>query len=377
MPSIKEVKRTSGDWHVQSEKDIHLETKFSEGNLGTVYVWGNLNVIGETTTIESSDLSIKDKILILNKGEPGIIPGSVPGVSDTGISGITVERGGAIISYEDPPSNTKPIYSNVSNANFVFNQLKSWSYAGTTTQGMWEAFIGPPTGGVFESSGITVAAIRTGSANKDLSLLGSENPNAVVTLSGVIGYRDRIILRNNPDDIPNKDYVDFSIETQLDRRRLQLNFRNAQEIIVQRPETNLEFLDVDVPVPSALGVTEPQLNLTIGGNKWVQFYNNRLTIGDIQIIDGNEITMKTQNLKLILSTNPNPTSLNRPSVEINSSLSLVIDNIYQPPISESSNIKIYAKEKQQGNTGLFFVNREGIRDELPSKRKSFFASLVL
>jgi hypothetical protein len=361
MASIKEVKRTSGDWHVQSEEDIHLETQFASGNNGTVYVWGNLNVIGNTTTIESNDLSIGDKVLVLNKNEPGTFNGTIAGVSGDGISGISISRGG-------------PSAPNA-NANFVYNQNKNWSYAGVTTQGMWEALIGPPSGGIGEPSAITIAAIRTGSTNRDLSLLGAENPNATVTLSGVTNYRTRITSRNNPDDIPNKEYVDYEIENQLDRRRLQLNFRNAQQVIVQRANTNLEFLDVDVP--GYLGITEQQLNLTIGGNRWVQFYNNRVRFGDIKILDGNEITMETNDVKLLLSTAPGPGSPIKPSVEIKSSLSLEIDNVYQLPPSESTNIKIYSKPMAEGNTGLYFVNSEGTRDELPSKRRSFFASLVL
>ena len=360
MPSIKEVKRTAGDWHVQAEDDIHLETQFARGNNGTVYIWGNLNVIGSTTTIESSELTIGDKILILNKNDPGLSNGTVAGVSGDGISGISIERGGPTSPNE--------------NANWVFNQNKSWSYQGVTTQGMWEALIGPPTGGVGEPSAITVGAIRTGSSNRDLSLLGAENPNATVTLSGVTNYRQRLTTRNNLNDVPNKDYVDFSIENQLDRRRIQLNFRNALGNIVQRPQTNLEFVDTDVP--GYLGITEPQLNLTIGNNKWVSFYNNRLVIGDIKVLDGNEITMETVDTKLVLSTKPGLGSANNPSVEIKSSLSLEIDNVYQVPVSENSNIKLYAKAQSTGTTGLYFVNSEGTRDELPSKRRSFFASLM-
>jgi hypothetical protein len=359
MSSIKEVKRTSGDWHVQSEQDIHLETQYAGNNNGTVYVWGNLNVIGNTTSIESNDLSIGDKILILNKGEPGLVNGTQPGVSADGISGLSIERGG-------------PASPNA-NANLVFNQSKNWSYAGITTQGMWEALIGPPTGGIGEPSGLIVAAIRTGSANKDLSLLGAENPNATVTLLGVTNYTQRIVNRDIDDDIPNKGYVDYAIETQLDRRRIQLNFRNAQDIIVTRPETNLEFVDSDVP---GFFVSEPQLNLTVGGNQWVTFFNNRAVIGDFKITDGNELTMQTSDVKMILSTTAGPSSLNKPSVEIHSSLSLKIDNIYQEPLTEVNNIKIYSKTIGPGNSGIFFVNSEGIRDELPSKRKSFFTSLM-
>jgi hypothetical protein len=209
--STREVIRTTGDWHVQATQDLHLETQYLSGNNGTVYVYGNLMVKGNTTTIESTDLSIGDKVLVLNKGEPGIAGGTEAGVSVDGISGISISRGGP----NDPAEN----------ANWFFNQNKTWSYDGTLTNGMWEAIIGPPTGGIGTHSGAILNAIRTGSANTDLSLLGAENASAVVTLSGVVNYTQRITSRANPDDVPNKGYVDYAIEAQPDRRRIQLNYR--------------------------------------------------------------------------------------------------------------------------------------------------------
>ena len=202
--STREVLRTNGDWHVQSSGDLHLETQFASGNNGTVYVYGNLFVRGTQTTVESNDLSISDKILILNKGEQGINGGAQAGVSVDGISGLSVDRGGPAKPNE--------------NANLFFNQNKNWSYDGITTNGMWEMIIGPPTGGVGVHSGLIVNAIRTGTISADLSLLGAENASSTVTLDGVIGYTNRIISRNNEDDVPNKGYVDWAIENQPDRR---------------------------------------------------------------------------------------------------------------------------------------------------------------
>lgn len=360
MPSIKDVKRVSGDHHIQAGSDIVLETQFSSGNNGTVYVYGNLNVIGTTTTINSNDLEIGDKVLVLNKNEPGLLNGAQPGVSGDGISGLSISRGG-------------PTSPNL-DANLVFNQNKNWTYSGSTTQGMWEFLIGPASGGSGEPSGITIGAIRTGSSNRDLSLLGAENPNATVTLTGVTNYTTRIVNRDNPDDVPNKGYVDFAIESQPDRRRIQLNYRNAQNIFVQDNQTYLELLDV--AVPGYFGILEPQLQLSVGGNQWLTAFNNRIVIGDIKILDGNEITMEAGNTPLILSTNPSGGATQNPSVIIDTSLSLNIDTIYDEPDAENTSVKLYAKEEGPANSGVYFVNNER-RDELLSKRRGFFASLVL
>jgi len=367
MPSIKKVNRIAGDWHVQSASDIYLETKYDSDNLGTVHIYGNLLVNGQTTTIESSDLVISDKILILNKGETGLNNGATAGVTGNGISGLSIARGGP----------NSPNY----NANLFYNQNKTWTVNGVVTSGLWEFNIGPSTGGVTTEghSAIVVNAIRTGTNNTDLSLLGADNAQGTVTVDGVSNYTQRIITRNKDNDIPNKGYVDYAIELQPDRRRIQLNYRTGAGVPVFRTNTYLEFVEQDVPgYPSsgAGAVTEAQLRTSIGGNQWITTYGNRIVIGDIRINDSNEITMEAANTKLVLSTKPGPGISNNPSVELKTSLSMVIDTVYDPPANESGRVKIYAEVEGAGGTGLFFVNSENVRDELPSKRRAFFASLM-
>lgn len=357
--STREVLRTNGDWHVQSTGDLHLETQYASGNNGTLYVYGNLYVRGTQTVIESNNLEIGDKILILNKGEPGLNGGLAAGVSVDGISGLSVERGG-------------PNSPNES-ANLFFNQNKNWSYDGITTNGMWEIIIGPQTGGIGTHSGLITNAIRTGTSTTDLSLLGAENSQATVTLDGVVNYTQRIVNRANPDDVPNKGYVDYAIEVQPDRRRLQLNYRDVNNIFQYQPESFLEFADINVPNENA---AEPQLRTSVGGNLWITTYGNRMVIGDIKINDSNEISMDTANMKLVLSTKPGLGATQNPSIELKTSLSMVIDNTYSVPDNEAGKVKVYPGEEGQGGTGLYFVNSENIRDELPSKRRAFFASLM-
>jgi hypothetical protein len=223
-------------------------------------------------------------------------------------------------------------------------------------------------------SGAILNAIRTGTATTNLSLLGAENPSAVVTLDGVVGYTNRITSRNNEDDIPNKGYVDYAIETQPDRRRLQLNYRDAYGTLVFTTNTYTELVDSNVP--GYTGITEPQLRTSIGGNQWVTTYNNRMIVGDIKINDSNEIGMDTANMKLVLSTRPGTGATQNPSIELKTSMSMVIDTTYDVPDREADRVKLYPGIEGPGGTGLYFINNEDVRDELVSKRRSFFASLM-
>jgi len=365
MPSIKSVNRITGDWHVQAGADVHIETNYDTGNLGTVHIYGNLAVTGQTTTIDSSDLAISDKILTLNKGEVGLNNGAAAGVTTGGISGISIARGGPATPNE--------------NANLFFNQNRSWNYNGITTSGMWEFIIGAPTGGVGTHSAIVINAIRTGTSGTDLSLLGAESSLGTVTLDGVVNYTARIVARDNDNDVPNKGYVDYAISQQPDRRRIQLNYITSGGAEVNRTNTFVELVEQNVPgYPSsgAGAITEAQLRTSIGGNQWITTYGNRMVIGDIRINDSNEITMDTANLKMVLSTKPGPGIANNPSVELRTSLSMVVDTVYDVPANEAGRIKIYPEAEGPGGTGLYFVNSENVRDELPSKRRAFFASLM-
>lgn len=81
------VKKTSGNYVIQTPRsnngsNITLDT---DG----VIITGNLNVLGNVTTINTTDTNILDRIITLNAGEVG------NGVTGGGnVSGIAIDRGG-------------------------------------------------------------------------------------------------------------------------------------------------------------------------------------------------------------------------------------------------------------------------------------------
>ena len=86
--------------------------------------------------------------------------------------------------------------------------------------------------------------------------------------------------------------------------------------------------------------------------------------------------MDTQNTTLVLSTRPGVSATLNPSVELKTSLSMVIDTTYLEPNNEAGKVKLYPEQQGPGGTGVYFVKSENVRDELVSKRRSFFASLM-
>ena len=83
MSKIVKVSESDYRLKVQSSGTITLDTG---SNVGTVYITGNLEVQGTTTTIDTANLTIEDNIILLNKGETGT------GVTEV-FSGLQIDRG--------------------------------------------------------------------------------------------------------------------------------------------------------------------------------------------------------------------------------------------------------------------------------------------
>jgi len=94
MSRILKVGQSNYTVQVQSGGAITLDTGFKTGQ---VYVSGDLIVEGNTTTVESSTLTVKDNIIYLNTGESG------NGVT-LGSAGIQIDRGAyqdAVFTYDE------------------------------------------------------------------------------------------------------------------------------------------------------------------------------------------------------------------------------------------------------------------------------------
>lgn len=362
--AIKDLIRTNGDHHIQAQSDIVLETKYDSGNTGTVWVYGNLFVQGATTELESNNISIGDKILILNKGEPGVGNPAAPGITQN-VAGIRIQR------YTDPDHTygqnaaADELVIGETSADWVFNELRTWTVGSTVNTGMWQ-------GTKQQSlSGIATDAIRT--SGVDLSLLGSENANAVITVKGTNNYHLNV---TDDDDIPNRKWTELAIYGQPNRRKIELNFLTNPadpNTLVADPST---YIEVTGPTVPGSGVTEKQARVWINGSQFVTFYDTKVDIGQLRLKNTNEITMNASGTKLVLSTFPAIGSPVNPDIEIKSALSMVIDYTHDATATEVGKIKLYPGAEGPAGSGLYFVNSENTRDELPSKRRAFFTSLM-
>jgi hypothetical protein len=202
--------QVSGDYNIKTGEGstILLDTG---PNVGEVRVTGNLIVLGETLTVEATNLNVQDNIIILNYGETG------PGVT-LGYSGVQIDRGYNIDS------------SQVAPAAFL------WDDANET----WQIAQGTPEDGFnYTDSKLKLSQILTDAATDDGDLILIGSGTGVVKVIGtttggvtrVNAYETRV---TDPDDIPNKQYVDNAIQS---NPTFQITKDNTRVIVFDKDDT--------------------------------------------------------------------------------------------------------------------------------------------
>jgi hypothetical protein len=149
----------------------------------TLTVTGNLVVAGTNTAVNSTDLDIADKTIVLNKGETGA------GVTSPVHSGIEIDRGTL--------TNTGLRYNDTSNKWELTNDGSTWAdiLAGASA-GMLNVVedITPQLGGALDVNGQTI----TSASNGDIVV----DPNG----TGQLKINHAISLHNESDPSATADY---------------------------------------------------------------------------------------------------------------------------------------------------------------------------
>lgn len=156
---MSRVLRVEGDYKVivENSGSITLDTGVETGE---VLITGDLRVLGNTTTVNSENLSIRDNIIILNQGETGA------GVT-LGTAGIQIDRG---------TSSAAQIIFDESNDQFTFGFANG------------------------NLARLRATGVLTGGQN--LLLIGGGN--GVISVSGTNDYETKV---TDDDHIPNRKFV--------------------------------------------------------------------------------------------------------------------------------------------------------------------------
>ena len=309
-----DVLKVTGDYRIITEKSgnnqIYMDTD-------EVRITGDLTVLGTTTTIDTANMTVEDNIIQINSGE-------------TSLSGISLGTAGLDI-YRGPSS---------SSATFLFDDTLTYTQPnGNTGPGVFTFKVGASLGA------LQAHVLET--VGEDLILLGSNAPNAVVTVTGTSDYENNV---TDDDDIPNKKYVDTAVAGAAISRILSGN-------------TKAEVFDTSDGDPLS------EFTIEIDGVE--KFSINAITteLQELQI-DGTTIRPKTSNDSLFLETNGTGEVVVRDVLSIEGAVSPTA------PSADSGRIKLYSQAEAEGGSGLYFVNTSSTRDELVSKKKALLYSML-
>jgi hypothetical protein len=329
--------RINGDYKITTEEGgrITLDT----GNeVGQVVITGDLVVEGNTTTIETTNMTIEDNIIQLNVGEGG------SGIT-AGQAGIEVERGSLV------------------NGRWLFVDAIDWTdttIPGTIRSGGWSGR--DATGNIL---GIETVSITTG-GNDFAFYLNSQAAKLYIDGAGS-GYHLRV---TEDDDIPNKRYVDDSIT----------NFFNVTvpNRIEDGPLSDLTKVQVYDNTTTGL---PSKIKIDIDGNEKVEIYEDYVDIYGLRIEElpnrGMEIkTNQTSGNDLILGA----MGTGQVVIEDNFRIQRIghegdqtaPDDIPVP----IEGVTVFANTSNAGATGLYFVNENEQRDELISRNRALLYSMI-
>ena len=282
-----------------------------------VRITGDLTVLGNTTTINTANMSIEDNVIILNSGE-------------TSPSGISLGQAGLNI-YRGPSSSA---------ATLLFDDTLTYLQpSGSTGPGVFTFKVGSSLGA------IQAHVIET--TGENLLLLGQNAPNAVVSVTGTSDYETNV---TDDDHIPNKRYVDTAVAGAAISRMTAGN-------------TIAEVFDTSDGDPLS------QFTINVDGAE--KFSVNAITteFQDVQL-DGTTIRPKNSNSSLFLETNGTGEVVVRDVLSIEGAVAP------SAPNADSGRIKLYSQAEAEGGSGLYFVNTNSTRDELVSKKKALLYSML-
>jgi hypothetical protein len=333
--------RTPGDYVIFAPQggvviDVNnTTTNIRSPNTGTVTIYGNLDVVGGTTYIETTNTNITDNILVLNNGETN-------NYVTQGTAGILISRGG------NGTTGTA--------ATFLFNDTVYWNYDNITThRGIWELAVGDGVGPI--PSALRVNAIRVSGTQNFLNFLGQENPTAVLNVKGTLDYETRVI---NDDDIPNKKYVDDRMYTGNETsKKIQVG-NTFVKINDNSISPGDQYFSLTNRIFAALGTAT---------NIVFELKENSALLQGITVND-TVISVNGGRGDNSLTLNPYDST---GTVQINSGISL--QNIPSPTPRPYSTQVYSTSTTGGGGTGLFYVNTNNT-DELVSRKRAIIYGII-
>jgi hypothetical protein len=345
----------NGDYNIKTAEGSSIVLDTGPG-IGNTRITGNLVVEGGTFNVSAENLNVKDNIIILNDGEIGTIydPGNP-----------SLEQGGVTLRYSGIQIDRGP---NLLPSSLFFDEFDN----------SWNIAFGTPGSYNYAESSLRLRSILTNpfTDGGDLTLIGSGT--GVVKVLGTVNYEDQV---TEDDDIPNKKYVDDTIQTNPTFQIVADRTGTSTRVIIA--DKDLDTIPLDPSIVGSTAYFENETNLASFGESSVsvivdellvsQFFSNRAVIQGLEFIS-NQITNNDSNSNIVLRTNGTGKVETNYAIQINR---LGTDSNVSPvePIAVSDATLLYSAQPNIGTTGLYYVNSER-SGELIDKNKALVFSML-
>ena len=339
--------RVNGDYNIKTEEGARI-TLDTGPNVGSVRVTGDLLVEGETVYVAATNLDIEDNIIVLNKNETGA------GVT-LDYSGIEIDRG------------------TLGEASLIWNENIAIPVGSSSINaGGWQLVSG--TGGVysFSDSRLKLKEIITEDTidGGDLLLIGQGT--GVIKVIGTTSYENQV---THDDDVPNKKYVDDTIQNNptfqvvSDNSRVTVSDKERLPDIAAQPGS-LAYLTATTGFSTG---GESAVSVIVDAALNTQFYPNRTEMFSLEFT-GSEITTKSG------ITNQNILIRAQGTGKLQTNYAVQLDSIAGTPAYVTDATILYSATPSVGTTGVWYVNpsaearlRSG---ELINKNKALVFSMI-
>lgn len=330
------------------------EIVFNVGDNGKVTVSGDLDVLGDTTTIGSSELTVDDKTITINNGDPG---------GDGGITDLLdgYERSAGVIIYRG---------SDAFDARMFYDEDLSTIRNGAKPDSTEGSFVFRLANGNY--SGIHASSIMT-DTNEDLYLVGQGT--GVVSAFGVTDYERQIWNYSSSDPLDKEiNFLAGSIKAGKDDSLINAvgvveyvdaYHENYFQPKIEKDDSRVEIFDADID-----GGTS-RVEIDVDGSLFSTFYDTRVEFGNLRFTT-------TSSIGTITSNGINENIILKGSgtgqVQIDGWQNFTVESDPASPPSEGTTI--YSKTLGDGGTGLYFINEDGTTDEFVSRNKALLYSII-
>ena len=327
---------------VNTAGEILLDTGFT----GKVTINGDLDVLGDQTSIGSTELIVNDKTITINDGDLGDASG-ISNIGDYGrSSGIIINRGNSAFD-----------------ALFFFDETLNTNLGSQSSPG---AFVFKTANDDFR--GIHTASITT-ATGQNLHLLDS---NGLVLVPTNTDYEKQIWDYTGSNITPNPSEVDglsAPVEGALVNTKGLLDYvkgyftYNFQDKITTGSITPTSVQVYD----SETGGGTSRVEIVSDNSIIATFFETRVEFEDLRF-DDNIITSNGINSDIVLKGSGTGV------VSLDGWQNFTVQADPASPPAEGTTL--YSKTLADGGTGLFFINSDGTADELVSRNKALLYSII-